>query len=417
MEQANAKAAVKKRKKKKSSKGLWIFILILAVLVAAGGWYTLQLGPVDRNNPEDVVVEIPQGSGASYIVELLDASGLVKNKTCAKINARIGGYNSLQANTYIFNRTMSFPKMMKAINEGDFNYISKETVEVRDGARLEQVAAAMAEKLPYTSEEILAKWSDKAYLNELISKYWFLTDEILDKDVMYPLEGYLYADTYAVTDSTTIEQFTEMCLDKMQEELDARKDKIDKSGWTVHKFLTLTSIVTKEARAEDQAKVAGVFMNRLDQGMSLGSDVTVCYIYQEDRVELKQSQLDSDNPYNTRKFQGLPPGPICQVVGDAMDAVLNYEKSDNLFFFADEDGTVHYYKDQAAFEQGIEDEGLLKDSDSSDESSGGDSASGSGSSSGNASSNEGSAGGVSSGDDAAEEEPTVDETTGEQLYG
>ena len=275
----------------------------------------------------------------------------------------------------------------------------------------------MAEKLPYTSEEILAKWSDKAYLNELIDKYWFLTDEILDKDVMYPLEGYLYADTYAVTDSTTIEQFTEMCLDKMQEELDARKDKIDKSGWTVHKFLTLTSIVTKEARAEDQAKVAGVFMNRLDQGMSLGSDVTVCYIYQEDRVELKQSQLDSDNPYNTRKFQGLPPGPICQVVGDAMDAVLNYEKSDNLFFFADEDGTVHYYKDQAAFEQGIEDEGLLKDSDSSDESSGGDSASGSGSSSGNASSNDGSAGGGSSGDDAAEEEPTVDETTGEQLYG
>lgn len=412
MEQASAKAVTKKRKKKKSSKGLWIFILILAVLVAAGGWYTIQLGPVDRNNPEDVVVEIPQGSGASYIVELLDASGLVKNKTCAKINARIGGYNSLQANTYIFNRTMSFPKMMKAINEGDFNYISKETVEVRDGARLEQVAAAMAEKLPYTSEEILAKWSDKTYLNELIDKYWFLTDEILDKDVMYPLEGYLYADTYAVTDNTTIEQFTEMCLDKMQEELDARKDKIDKSGWTVHKFLTLTSIVTKEARAQDQAKVAGVFMNRLDQGMSLGSDVTVCYIYQEDRVELKQSQLDSDNPYNTRKFQGLPPGPICQVVGDAMDAVLDYEKSNNLYFFADEDGTVHYYKDQAAFEQGIEDEGLLKDSDSSEESSGSDSASGGGSSSGNESS-----GGGASGGDSAEEEPTVDETTGEKLYG
>lgn len=412
MEQASAKAVTKKRKKKKSSKGLWIFILILAVLVAAGGWYTIQLGPVDRNNPEDVVVEIPQGSGASYIVELLDASGLVKNKTCAKINARIGGYNSLQANTYIFNRTMSFPKMMKAINEGDFNYISKETVEVRDGARLEQVAAAMAEKLPYTSEEILAKWSDKAYLNELISKYWFLTDEILDKDVMYPLEGYLYADTYAVTDSTTIEQFTEMCLDKMQEELDARKDKIDKSGWTVHKFLTLTSIVTKEARAEDQAKVAGVFMNRLDQGMSLGSDVTVCYIYQEDRVELKQSQLDSDNPYNTRKFQGLPPGPICQVVGDAMDAVLNYEKSDNLFFFADEDGTVHYYKDQAAFEQGIEDEGLLKDSDSSEESSGSDSASGGGSSSGN-----GSSGGEASGGDSSGEDQEFDKSTGEKLYG
>ena len=371
VERAGAVQPAKKRKKKKSSKGLWLLVLVLAVLVAAGGWYTLQLRPVDPGNEEAVVVEIPSGSGASYIVDILDGAGLVMNRTCAKINARIGGYNSLQANTYIFNKGMSFPSMMKAINKGDFNYISKETIEVRDGARLEQVAAAMAEQLPFTAEEIMAKWSDKDYVNELIGKYWFLTDEVLNDDVMYPLEGYLYADTYYVTtDNSTIEGFTEMCLDRMQEELDARKDQIEASGWTVHKFLTLTSIVTKEARAEDQAKVAGVFMNRLDQGMSLGSDVTVCYIFQEDRVELKQSQLDSDSPYNTRKFAGLPPGPICQVVGDAMDAVLNYEKSDNLFFFADEDGTVHYYKDQESFEQGIEDEGLLKDTDSETESSG-----------------------------------------------
>jgi UPF0755 protein len=257
---------------------------------------------------------------------------------------------------------------MKAINEGDFEYISKESIEVKDGARLEQVAAAMAEQLPFSQEEILAKWSDKAYVKELIGKYWFLTDDILDKDVMYPLEGYLYADTYFVTtDNASIEEFTEMCLDRMDEELTPRKEAIENSGFSVHELLTLTSIVTKEARAADQPKVAGVFMNRLDQNMSLGSDVTVCYIYNEDRVELKQSQLDSENPYNTRKFAGLPPGPICQVIGDAMDAVLNYEKSDDLFFFADEDGTVHYYKNNADFEQGIEDEGLLKDDDSKEE--------------------------------------------------
>ena len=76
------------------------------------------------------------------------------------------------------------------------------------------------------------------------------------------------------------------------------------------------------------------------------------------------SQLESTNPYNTRKYAGLPPGPICQVIGDAIDAVLHYEASDNIFFFADEDGVVHYYKTQADFEQGIEDEGLLKDDDS-----------------------------------------------------
>ena len=323
---------------------------------------------MDPGSDEEVIVEIPSGSGASAIVDILDDAGLVKNRFCAKVNARIGNYSGLQANTYIFSPSMPFREIMTAINKGDFDYVSKETIEVKDGARLQQVAEAMAEKLPYTADEILEKWSDKAYLSELIDKYWFLTDAILDEDVMFPLEGYLYADTYFVTtDNSTIEGFTEMCLDSMDEALSARQADIEASGFSVHELLTLTSIVTKEARADDQAKVAGVFMNRLDQGMSLGSDVTVCYIFQEDRVELKMSQLESENPYNTRKYAGLPPGPICQVIGSAIDAVLYYEKSDDIFFFADEDGVVHYYKTQADFEQGIEDEGLLKDDDSEEE--------------------------------------------------
>ena len=358
----------KVKKKKKRSGCLWVLVLILAILVGAGGYYTMGLRAVDPSSEEEVVIEIPSGTGASAIVDLLNDAGLVRNRLCAKVNSRIGGYNSLQANTYIFSPSMPFREIMTAINTGNFDYVSKETIEVKDGARLQQVAEAISEQLPYSAEEILDKWADKAYLNELIDKYWFLTSDILDSDIMFPLEGYLYADTYFVTsDCSTIEGFTEICLDRMDEVLTERKDAINASGFTVHELLTLTSIVTKEARADDQAKVAGVFMNRLNSGMSLGSDVTVCYIFQEDRVELKVSQLESDSPYNTRKVAGLPPGPICQVVSDAIDAVLNYETSDDIFFFADEDGVVHYYKNQADFEQGIEDEGLLKDDDSEEE--------------------------------------------------
>lgn len=186
----------KRKKKNKGCRGLFILILVLAILVAGGGYYTLGLRPVDPTNQETVAVEIPSGSGASAIVEILDGAGLVRNKLCAKINSRIGGYNSLKANTYLFSPSMSFQEMMTAINTEDFDYISKESIEVKDGARLQQVAEAVAEQLPYSADEILAKWSDKSYLNTLIDKYWFLTDDILDKDVMYPLEGYLYADTY-----------------------------------------------------------------------------------------------------------------------------------------------------------------------------------------------------------------------------
>lgn len=356
-------ASVRKRKKKKKGGCLWILVLILAILVAGGGYYTMGLRPVDPNSDEQIVVDIPNGSGASTIVEILDEAGLVKNKFCAKVNSRIGHYNSLQANTYIFSPSMSFQEMMTAINTGDFDYLSKESIEVKDGARLQQVAEAVSEKLPYSADEILEKWADKDYLNELIDRYWFLTDEILNKDVMYPLEGYLYADTYIVTDNMTLEGFTEMCLDRMDEELSERRGEIESSGFTVHQLLTLTSIVTKEATADDQAGVAGVFMNRLDKDMSLGSDVTVCYIFQEDRVDLKVSQLESTNPYNTRKYAGLPPGPICQVVGSAIDATLNYEHHDYLFFIADENGVVRYSTDEAGHESNIDEHGLLQDDD------------------------------------------------------
>ena len=355
----------KRRKKKRKSGCLLILILILAVLVGFGGYYTIGLRPVDPTSEEEVVVEIPSGSGASAIVDILDDAGLVRNKFCAKVNSRIGHYNNLQANTYVLSPSMSFQEIMKIINTGDFEYISKESVEVKDGARLQQVAEAMAEQLPYTADEILARWSDKEYLNELIDRYWFLTDEILDKDVMYPLEGYLYADTYFVTsDAEDIDGFTEMCLDRMDSVLSEYRSDIEASGYSVHEILTLASIVNKEAMAEDQAGVAGVFMNRLDQGMSLGSDVTVCYIFQEDRVDLKVSQLESTNPYNTRKFAGLPPGPICQMTSGAIEATLNYEKHDYLFFIADENGIVRYSTDEAGHESNIEEHGLVKDEDS-----------------------------------------------------
>ena len=343
-----------KKRRRGAPKGLLIFILVLAILVAGGGAYTMGLRPVDPGNEDPVIVEIPEGSGASYIVEILDEAGLVKNKFCAKVNAKIGGYKNLQANTYVFNKGLAFNTMMKIIDTGDFDYISKESVEVKDGARLTQVAEAVSEQLPFSAEEIMNKWDDEEYVKTLIDKYWFLTDDVLNEDVMHPLEGYLYADTYFVTDdNSSIEGFTEMCLDRMDEELSARKDEIEASDFSVHEVLTLTSIVTKEATAEDQAGVAGVFMNRLDKNMSLGSDVTVCYIFQEDRVDLYESQLDSDNPYNTRKFAGLPPGPICQVVGDAIDAVLHPESNEYIFFYAGPDGTVYYASTQAEHEENI----------------------------------------------------------------
>lgn len=327
---------------------IFIIAIILVVVITGGLFFYLSgLGAVDSNNEEPVTVNIPSGSGASYIVEILDENGLVKNKTCAKINARIGGYDSLQANTYNFNKSMTVPEMFKAINTGDFNYLSKEKLTVREGLTIPQVAEAIAIELPYSKDEIIKKWSDKAYLKELIGQYWFLSDDILDADIKYPLEGYLYPETYFITEENpSIESITSMMLDMMDTQLTSIKGELESNKYSIHELLTLASIVERESSNVSDAmpEVAGVFINRLDKGISLGSDVTVNYIFEKDGVELTMSQLDSDNKYNTRKFTGLPPGPICSVNIKAIDSVLNYKDTEYMFFYATPEGEIIFSK-------------------------------------------------------------------------
>ena len=335
--------------KSKSSRFRIILIaVIVAVVVITGGsmLYLSGLGAADPDDTETVTVEIPEGSGASYIIEILGQKGLVKNNLCARIHARIGGYNSLQANSYMFTRSMSLPEIMDSINTGDFNYISKNKYTIIEGATVPQAAESMAAERPFTSDEIIKKWSDKKYLKELIDEYWFLSDDILDDDILYPLEGYIYPETYFVTsESPTIEEVTAMILSKTDDELTARKSRISASGRSVHEFLTLASIVENESLFEkDRPVIAGVFINRLNKDMPLQSDITVLYALQEKRVDVTYADLEVDSEYNTYKHAGLPVGPVCAVPGHTMDDVLDYEKTDYLYFFATQDGKVIYSK-------------------------------------------------------------------------
>ena len=88
-------------------KPLVIILAIVVLILGAGGvYYVNGLGAVDPDNSEEISVTVPQGSGASSIVEILDDQGLIKNKTVAKVQARIGRYSSLQANTYIFSKSI-----------------------------------------------------------------------------------------------------------------------------------------------------------------------------------------------------------------------------------------------------------------------------------------------------------------------
>ena len=340
----------------KKSRLIIILLIAVAVLAAAGFFfYSSGIAAADPDDDELVAVSIPDGSSASAIIDILDENGLIKNKIMAKIHIRIGGYDSLQANSYLFRKNMDLTEIMKAINTGDFEYLSKNAFTIIEGATIPQAAESISENMPFTAEELIKKWNDRTYLKKLIEKYWFLSEEILKDEIMYSLEGYIYHETYIVTsEEPTPEEVTDIILSMTDKVLSERKDEIAAMDMTVHEFLSLAAVVENESLFEkDRPVIAGVFINRLKKDMPLQSDITVLYALQEKRVNVTYKDLEVDSAYNTYMYAGLPVGPVCSPSAPAMDDLLHYEKSDYLYFFATEDGKVIYSKTLAEHEKAV----------------------------------------------------------------
>lgn len=298
------------------------------------------------NKSEEVIVKIEPGSGASKIVEQLDKAGLIENKLCAKIFLKFNSYNKLQANTYIFNKNMSIKEMFDIMENPEFKYILKSKLTIREGNTIPQVAKEFATLLKVKEDDVLKAWSNKDYLNSLIKKYWFIDKEILNKNILYPLEGYLYPETYYITEENpTVESVTALSLDMMDKVLSQYKEDIKKLGWTPHQFISFVSVVERESLFDhDRPIIAGVFMNRLKKDMLLQSDITVNYAWQRTGVDVTYKHLKIDSLYNTYKYKGIPVGPISSVSKKTIDDCIHYKKHDYLYFFAKKDGTVVYSK-------------------------------------------------------------------------
>lgn len=124
---------------------------------------------------------------------------------------------------------------------------------------------------------------------------------------------------------------------------------------SVHELISFISLVERESLYDsDKAKIAGVFMNRLDTNMLLQSDTTVLYALQETRIKVYNDDLKVDSLYNTYKYPGLPVGPVSNFGKVTLEACLDYEKSDKYYFFACNDGTVIYSKTLTEHEASIE---------------------------------------------------------------
>lgn len=327
--------------KMKNKKLIGFIVGISAIVLIVGSIFFYQWGTgAVSSQDEEVIVQVKPGANASTILNTLNESGLVNNTLCGKIFLKLNTYDHIQANTYIFNKNMSLSKMYSIMSNPEEQYILKSKLTIKEGNTIPQVAEAFAKILKVPSKEVIKQWEDEDYLNSLIKEYWFIEDVILDDQLMYPLEGYLYPETYFVTDEKpTLESMTKLALDMMDKKLTPYKEDIQKMGWSVHEFLSFASVVERESGTDetDRPTIAGVFLNRLKKGMKLQSDITVNYAWQRTGVDVSIKHTQIDSPYNTYKYVGLPVGPISTIPEETMDNCIHYTKSDYLYFVAIKD--------------------------------------------------------------------------------
>jgi UPF0755 protein len=171
-----------------------------------------------------------------------------------------------------------------------------------------------------------------------------LTDDILQEDIRYPLEGYLFPARYDfMEEQPSIETVVEAMLNGTQTVINEFASEFEESEYTVHELLTLASIIEREAqKAEDRYLISGVLYNRLDKGMRLQVDPTVSYAIGEHRYMTSYADTEVDSPYNTYRYAGIPIGPIASPGKDSIRASLLPEKTEALYFYARYNGEVIY---------------------------------------------------------------------------
>ena len=334
-----------------------LFLIIVIGAIAVFAWYELSLRPVQDGNLKSVIVDIVPGQGTEGIAEALKENNLIKDDLVFKIYCKLNEVNNMQAGTYDLNKNMSVEEIVNKLQAGDV-VIKEINVTFPEGKNMRDIAKIISENTNNSYEDVMNVFESKEYAKGLIENYWFLTDEILDDSIYYPLEGYLYPDTYTFESvDVSIDDIIKIMLNQTDKVLSEYQIEIKSKGYTVHQFLSLASVVENEGiSTEDRKGIARVFLNRIERGMALQSDVTTYYAFKVNMGDrdLTQSELNTANPYNTRgpNMEGkIPVGPISNVSESAIEATLNPSDSDALFFVADKNGKVYFSNTNAEHEQ------------------------------------------------------------------
>jgi UPF0755 protein len=308
--------------------GVAVFAALLASL-----WAFAVYVPQNSQTTRSVMVQIRPGESIAEIGQTLRQEDLVSSSFIFTLYARLSGQGDrLIPGTYELKGSMNMPQIIEYLAGGK---VAARKVVVPEGFTVAKISRLWNQAGFGASQEFVAAAS-KQY------DYAFLPKP--NKDVKYQVEGYLFPATYQVSVNATSESF----IRQMLEAFEAQAVPVISSAnngqlSSLADVVNLASIVELEANdAANRAKVAQVFLNRLEQNIALQSDVTVNYA--TGKSNTAAADIVFKSPYNTYVVKALPPGPICSPGLESIKAVLNPTKTDDIFFLAGRDGQVYYAK-------------------------------------------------------------------------
>jgi len=296
---------------------------------------------------------IPPDCSKSELADTLKENGLIKSKLWFNTYLALRGKSlNVEADTYLVPYGSGFDGIVRILTYGSPDSHVQVRVVIPEGSSIENVMEIICDKYGICER---AEFTD-AVQNGDFSKYSFVSAPSSNpQGRKYRLEGYLYPDTYCFySDSSAY-----TVIDKMLSNFNSKFDKkylaaCEKQGMTVNEAVTLASIIIREGKyVSDYGKISSVFHNRLKSPSFSGrlqSDATLVYALGR---EMQPEDKELDCPYNTYKYGGLPPSPICSPDLNAISYAIYPDSTRYYYFVTKKDGSVLYAHDYYTHQQNI----------------------------------------------------------------
>jgi UPF0755 protein len=307
------------------------FVFVILALILAGAFYFFnQIYLISGTLKEKKLITIENGDNALVVGEKLSKEKIISGKYYLAFYLwRNGQLHSLVAGTYEFPYGFKIPEVARIITGGEVAFTSI-PITFPEGWTMKQMAGRL-DSNGFSGDDFLSIANNPP--EELKTKYEFLKEIPKGKS----LEGYLFPDTYYFSKDATAQDIVEKMLKNFDVKItDSMRENVATKNKSFYQTLIMASIVEGEvAEDSDRKIVAGLFWNRLANGMTLGSDATLEYVLGGNKRQHSIEETKTDSPYNTYRYKGLPPGPVSNPGISSIMAAINPSKTEYSYFLTD----------------------------------------------------------------------------------